>query len=113
TTALADNTGNRWGTSKNQKQYTWRSGLGIDAAGNLLYVGGANLNLTTLAAALVQAGAVRGMQLDIHTEMVDFYSYPVGAARVATGMKLLPNMAGNLDRYLVPDQRDFFAATLR
>jgi hypothetical protein len=113
TAELADNTGNRWGTSKNQKQYTWRSGLGIDAAGNLLYVGGANLNLTTLAAALVQAGAVRGMQLDIHTEMVDFYSYPVGAARIATGMKLLPNMAGSLDRYLVPDQRDFFAATLR
>jgi hypothetical protein len=53
------------------------------------------------------------MQLDIHTEMVDFLSYPVGAARVATGMKLLPNMAGGVNRYLVPDQRDFFAVTLR
>ena len=111
--ALADNAGNRWGTNKNQTQYTWRSGLGIDANGNLLYVGGANLNLVTLADALVHAGAVRGMQLDIHTEMVDFLSYPVGAARVATGMKLLPNMAGGVNRYLVPDQRDFFAVTLR
>jgi hypothetical protein len=32
--ALADNTGNRWGTTKNQTQYTWRSGLGVDATGN-------------------------------------------------------------------------------
>lgn len=110
---MADNTDHRWGTDKNQTQYTWRSGLGVDAAGNLLYVGGADLNLTTLADALVQAGAVRGMQLDIHNEMVDFLSYPVGAARVPTGSKLLPTMPGSLDRYLVPDQRDFFVVTLR
>lgn len=110
---LADNNGHRWGTSSNQTQYTWRSGVGVDASGNLLYVGGADLDLTTLADALVQAGAVRAMELDIHNEMVDFLSYPVGAALVPTGSKLLPNMPGSLDRYLVPDQRDFFAVTLR
>jgi hypothetical protein len=111
--ALADNAGDRWGTTKNQVQYTWRSGMGVDAAGNLLYVGGANLNLETLAHALVQAGAVRGMQLDIHSEMVAFLTYPVGAAHAVNGVKLLPDMPGSLDRYLVPDQRDFFAVTLR
>jgi hypothetical protein len=111
--ALSDNAGGRWGTTKNQVQYTWRSGLGVDAAGNLLYVGGANLNLATLADALAQAGAIRGMQLDIHNEMVDFLSYPVGAAHALVGVKLLPNMPGSSDRYLVPDQRDFFAVTLR
>jgi hypothetical protein len=42
--------------------YTWRSGLGVDAAGNLVYVGGSGLNLVTLANALVQAGAVRGLR---------------------------------------------------
>ena len=77
--ALADN---NWGTTKNQVQYTWRSGLGVDAAGSLVYVAGANLNLVTLADALIQAGAVRGMQLDIHNEMVAFLSYPCGAAHV-------------------------------
>ena len=46
--------------------------------GNPLYVGGANLDLATLADALAQAGAIRGMQLDIHDEMIDFLSYPVG-----------------------------------
>jgi hypothetical protein len=111
--ALADNSGNRWGTTKNQVQYTWRSGLGVDAVGNLVYVGGSGLNLVTLANALVQAGAVRGMQLDIHNEMVAFLSYPSGAAHVVGGAKLLPDMPGSLDRYLVPDQRDFFVVTRR
>lgn len=111
--ALSTNSGNRWGSPKNQSQYTWRSGLGIDRAGNLLYVAGANLNLTTLAHALVQAGAMRGMQLDIHNEMVTFLAYPDGAAHTLIGVKLLPNMPGSRDRYLVPDQRDFFEVTLR
>ena len=94
-------------------QYTWRSGLGVDAVGNLVYMGGSGLNLVTLANALVQAGAVRGMQLDIHNEMVAFLSYPNGAAHVVGGVKLLPDMPGSPDRYLVPDQRDFFVVTLR
>jgi hypothetical protein len=111
--ALADNTSGRWGSTHNQVQYTWRSGLGVDAAGDLIYVGGGGMNVTTLAAALVQAGAVRGMQLDIHSEMVDFLTYPVGADHVAYGVKLLPNMAGGANRYLLPDQRDFFAVTTR
>jgi hypothetical protein len=111
--ALADNTNGRWGSTHNQVQYTWRSGLGVDATGNLIYVGGGSMNLTTLADALVQAGAVRGMQLDIHTEMVDFLSYPVGADHAAYGVKLLPDMSGSANRYLVPDQRDFFAVILR
>jgi hypothetical protein len=111
--ALADNTGDRWGSTHNQVQYTWRSGLGIDAAGNLVYVAGGAMNLTTLAAALVQAGAVRGMQLDIHTQMVDFLTYPAGADHSSNGVKLLPGMAGGANRYLLPDQRDFFAVILR
>jgi Phosphodiester glycosidase len=110
---LADNSGGRWGSTHNQVQYTWRSGLGVDASGDLIYVGGGGLNLTTLAAALVQVGAVRAMQLDIHTEMVDFLTYPVGADHAAYGVKLLPDMAGGANRYLVPDQRDFFAVILR
>lgn len=111
--ALADNASGRWGSTHNQVQYTWRSGLGVDAAGNLIYVGGGGMNLTMLAAALVQAGVVRGMQLDMHTEMVDFLTYPAGADHAAYGVKLLPDMAGGANRYLLPDQRDFFAVTLR
>jgi hypothetical protein len=87
--------------------------LGVDAVGNPLYVGGANLDLATLADALAQAGAIRGMQLDIHDEMIDFLSYPVGAAHGLVGVKPLPDIPANSYRYPVPDQRDFFPVTLR
>ena len=35
---LEDNPDNRWGSAGNQHQYTWRSAIGSDAAGNLYYV---------------------------------------------------------------------------
>jgi hypothetical protein len=109
---LTLNAGQRWGSAKNQFQYTWRSALGVDATGNLIYVGGAGMNLATLAAALARAGAIRGMQLDIHSDMVDFFTYPHGAT-TSGGVKLLPTMPSGSRRYLEPDQRDFFAVTLR
>lgn len=110
---LTLNAGQRWGSAKNQFQYTWRSGLGVDATGTLIYVGGAGMNLAALADALARAGAVRGMELDIHGDMVDFFTYPHGGATTSAGVKLLPAMPNGPSRYLVPDQRDFFAATLR
>ena len=35
----------RWGNARNQLQYTWRSGLGVTAHGDVLYLAGDNLNL--------------------------------------------------------------------
>lgn len=107
------NAGGTWGSAKNQLQYTWRSGLGIDTAGNLVYVGGQNLTLATLADALTSAGAVTGMELDIHDQMVDMFTYTHAAGGAPTPTKLLPGMPGPNDRYLTPDQRDFVAVTLR
>ncbi|MBB2499954.1 MULTISPECIES: phosphodiester glycosidase family protein [Amycolatopsis] len=109
---LRANAVGRWGSASNQFQYTWRSGLGTDRAGNLLYVAGDKLTLRTLAGAMVQAGIVRGMELDIHPGMVAFNAYrpdrPGSSPR-----KLLPAMPGSADRYLTADQRDFFAIVLR
>jgi hypothetical protein len=107
------NTDNSFGSAKNQLQYTWRSGAGVDAHGNLIYVGGDQLTLSTLAGALAQAGAVTAMELDIHTGMVDMYSYTHDPSGGLSSTRLLPSMAGTADRYLVPDQRDFFAVTAR
>ena len=103
-----------WGSRKSQLQYTWRSGIGIDANGNLAYVAGNRFTLTTLAAALTQAGAVTGMQLDIHPQMVSANLFKLGQfdPRHAP-VKLLPTMVRPADRYLAPDQRDFFTVTLR
>ncbi|HVV12263.1 phosphodiester glycosidase family protein [Amycolatopsis sp.] len=110
-TGLWQNPAGQWGSASNQFQYTWRSGLGVDRAGNLIYVAGDKLTLTTLAQALVQAGVVRGMELDIHAQMVSFNSYRPDLPGIPP-QHLLPSMQGSPDRYLAADQRDFFAVTL-
>jgi hypothetical protein len=109
---LAGNAHGRWGTARNQLQYTWRSGVGLDARGDLVYVAGNSLNLTMLATAMADAGIVRGMQLDIHSGMASFASWRPGSGG-SVAHKLLPGMSRSADRYLVADQRDFFYFTVR
>lgn len=110
---LVDNGSGLWGSAHNQLQFTWRSGLGTDAAGNLVYVAGDGLTLRTLADAMAQAGIQRGMELDIHPRMVAFASWQSGPRGSVTPTKLLPDLPVRADRYLNPDQRDFFYLTLR
>ncbi|TWD84609.1 hypothetical protein FB561_5803 [Kribbella amoyensis] len=110
---LTVNANGRWGSVRSQFQYTWRSGLGTDAHGNLIYVAGSKLTLATLAAAMAQAGIVQGLELDIHPAMVSFdIEQPSGSGGV-TGRRLLGSMSSPSDRYLVADQRDFFYVTSR
>lgn len=109
---LGANTDNRWGSAKNQLQYTWRSGVGVDAGGNLVYVAGDWLTLAALGDALTAAGAVRGMELDIHTGMTFFASWHPTDGATPAPSTLLPTMSGSADRYLSPDQRDFLYLTV-
>lgn len=107
---LKANSHGLFGTSHTQFQYTWRSGVGTDAHGDLVYVAGGGLTLASLAEAMWRAGVVEGMQLDIHTGMVifdviDHQGPPAHAHR------LLPAMHSSRYRYLKPDQRDFFYLT--
>ena len=71
----------------------WRSGLGITADGALVYATGPALDPLQLAQLLVQAGAVRGMQLDINPDWPVFATYdpstPDGLAAPSNGTKLL------------------------
>ncbi len=109
---LADNATGAWGSPRNQFQFTWRSGLGTDRSGNLIYVAGDQLTLAGLADAMTAAGVQRGMELDIHPKTVTFnIIHPSRTGLDAT--KLLPAMAKPANRYLVPDHRDFLAVTLR
>jgi len=109
---LETNADGRWGTAKNQAQFTWRSALGTDAAGDLVYVAGNGLDLVHLADALVDAGAVQGMELDMHRGMVSFSSWAPGDPVTGPApTKLLPDMTRPAARYLVADQRDFFYLT--
>ncbi|NIZ92288.1 hypothetical protein [Kineococcus rubinsiae] len=112
---LGTDAGGRWGTARNQTQFTWRSALGTDRAGNLLYVAGNGLDLVHLAQALTAVGAVQGMELDMHRGMVSFASWAPaggGGATVAP-TELLPDMTRGADRYLAADQRDFSYLTVR
>jgi hypothetical protein len=109
---LRQNAHGQWGSPGNQFQYTSRSGLGVDGHGDLVYVAGTNLTLDTLAAALADAGAVRGMELDIHNDYTFFAAWVPVPKGPAAPTKLLPTMLRPADRYLVADQRDFFYLTL-
>ena len=89
----------------------WRSAIGVDRRGNLIYAAGEDQTVKSLAGALVAAGAVRAMELDINSYWDTFNSYAAPGAGQPT--PLLPGMARPATRYLTPDDRDFFAVYLR
>jgi Phosphodiester glycosidase len=104
-----------WGATLGNSVLVWRSGLGVTRDGALIYAAGPGLSVESLARVLARAGCVRAMELDINTDWVSFNSYRPrpGAPFGVAPKKLLPIMERSADRYLVPDERDFFAMTLR
>jgi hypothetical protein len=109
---LDQNNFQRWGATLGNKLYVWRSGIGVTADGALVYAAGPDLSIATLADALVRAGAVRAMELDINTDWVDFFYFdppPTGAASPENGSKLLPGMVSSTTRYFERSSRDFIA----
>jgi Phosphodiester glycosidase len=104
----------KWGATLGGKVFVWRSGVGIDAHGNLIYVGGPALNIGTLADVLIRAGAVRAMELDINVSWVSYFTYTGGGtAGPIQGTRLLPNMERPPDRYLTGNSRDFIGLFAR
>jgi hypothetical protein len=103
--------GPEWGATLGNKIRVWRSAVGVDRFGNLIYAAAPIQTVGSLAAIMVRAGAVRAMELDINTYWTSFISYrqpgAIGAAN------LLSNMDRSDQRYLVPDDRDFFAVYLK
>jgi hypothetical protein len=114
---LASQNTNKWGKTLGGTFNVWRSGLGVTKNGALVYVGGPSLSISDLAHVLVRAGAVRGMQLDINTDWVQYSLYN-GALNApingGNGTKLLSAMAGLPSRYFTTWwNRDFFTLSLR
>ncbi len=101
------NDGSLWGATLGNAIRVWRSGLGVDAHGNLIYAAADNQTAESLALILQHAGAVRAMELDINSEWVTFNFY--GAPDAGEPSKLLPEMTREATRYLEPDDRDFLA----
>ena len=101
------NDGPEWGATLGNAIQVWRSGIGVDSHGNLLYAAANYQTVHSLAAVLRHAGAVRAMELDINSYWTSFNSYGLSGAREPT--KLLGEMERESSRYLTPDDRDFFA----
>jgi hypothetical protein len=96
-----------WGATVGNAVLVWRSAIGVDAHGNLVYVAGEDQSVKSIADAMVHAGAVRAMELDINSFWTSFITY--GAPGAADPKNLLPGMERSDTRYLEPDDRDFFA----
>jgi hypothetical protein len=103
--------GSLWGATLGNAVRVWRSGVGIDGHGNILYAAADAQTAQSLAQILQHAGAIRAMELDINSEWVTFNFY--GAWSAGAPQKLLPDMTRDATRYLTPDDRDFFAVYAR
>jgi hypothetical protein len=95
-----------WGRTVNASMVVARSAVGEDAQGDIVFAGGMALSPTDLAAALLSAGVVNGMQLDINPEWVqlDAAAGPGGALTAQ-----IPGQSRPAGQYLSGWTRDFFA----
>ncbi len=100
-----------WGHTLGNRVRVWRSGVGVDGHGNLIYVAADYQTVVSLARIFVHAGAVRAMELDINPEWPSFITYGARGGRIP--YKLVPNPMQPSERYLRPDDRDFFAVYRR
>jgi hypothetical protein len=100
-----------WGVTLGGVPAVWRTGLGIDDRGNLLYVAAPNQTAATLAQILVKLGAARAMELDINPEWPIFVTY--GAPGAANPALFVPNPNQIPNRFLYSSTKDFFAVFQR
>ncbi|MHB8648774.1 MAG: phosphodiester glycosidase family protein [Gaiellaceae bacterium] len=100
-----------WGATLGNAVRVWRSGVGVDRHGDLVYAAADYQTVGSLAGILIRAGAVRAIELDINTEWPTFNTFARFGGRDAA--KLVPNPLQSAQRYLVPDDRDFFAVLKR
>src|SRR5260370_18314022 len=61
-----------WGATVGNAVLVWRSGIGVDRHGNLIYAAGEEQSAESLARALIHGGAVRAMERDINSSSVSF-----------------------------------------
>ena len=78
----------QWGYTLGGLTRVWRSGVGIDRRGNLIYAAVDGQTVITLAKILQNAGAVRAMEFDINPEWRTLITYTHGANG------LVPTMVG-------------------
>jgi hypothetical protein len=107
-----DGSGQEWGYTINNSYFIARSGVGMTAHGDMVYVSGSELSVFTLAKLLQAAGAVYGMELDINPDWITFMSFGGSDPANPTPTKLW-NFTQPADRYFQPSTRDFVTVYAR
>jgi hypothetical protein len=102
----------RWGYTLGGVGLVWRTGIGIDRRGNLIFVAAPGQTVVSLAQILRHAGAVRAMELDINPEWHTLITYSHRHGHLLPTL-VEPQPMQSADRYLAPDKRDFFAVYRR
>ena len=112
---LANDSLAKWGQTLGNAVLVWRSGVGVTADGAIVYAAAPALTVQSLANLLARAGAVRAMELDINPEWTTgiFYTPAPASTLGIYPHLLLSTMQRSPERYLVPDERDFFAEFIR
>lgn len=98
-----------WGWTIKNAYFVWRTGIGVTASGDFVFVAGNALSIQSLANLLQRAGAVRAMELDINAEWISYMWYTPGATAASPVPNKLLDFARPADRYFKPTSRDFFA----
>jgi len=93
-----------WGATLGGGALVARSAVGIDARGNILYAGSMSALPSDLANALVSAGAVTAMELDINPAWVQADTSPSPGGPLTAAV---PNQNRAADQYLSGWTRDY------
>lgn len=101
-----------WGRADHGSAAVWRSGVGVKADGDLVWVGGNELTAPSLARLLKDAGAVRAMQLDINLRWADFQYFPNRDGNPGTS-KLYEDFLQGPNKFFVNSTKDFMAVYVR
>jgi hypothetical protein len=103
-----------WGATLGGVVDPARSALGITAKGRLVWAGGEHLTVPALVDALLGAGVVRAVELDINPAWVAGYLYGHrGGHGPLAPVPLVPGQPGITGEYLAPWSRDFFTVVTR
>jgi hypothetical protein len=115
TAAANSGSGAEWGVTVNNAFFVPRSGVGVTAKGDVVYAGGPDLSVVSLANLLKQAGAVNAMELDINADWTSFmyYTVPGGGNPADPVPTKLWDFTQPADRYYQPSSRDFVAVYTR
>lgn len=100
-----------WGKTVGNAVRVWRTGVGIDRRGDLVFVAADGQTVVSLAKILQRMGAMRAMQFDINPYWHTLITYAHHHGLDPTMVEPQPNHSAR--RYLVSDDRDFFAVLRR